>query len=67
MSIVAPLIFVFILGFVIALLLNPYFRKLFSKKVDWEMEKAELEKEIERLKGQLAEHEKQAGSRKKAS
>ena len=67
MSIVAPLIFTFILGFVIALLLNPYFRKLFSKKVDWELEKSELEEEIKKLRKQVSEYEKQATGQQNAS
>ena len=67
MQIVAPMIFMFIVGFAFCLLVNPYIRKLFSKKVDWEVEKEEFQKEIKDLRRQIREHEKQARSRERLS
>lgn len=45
-----PMIIMLILGFALALLVNPYLRKIFHKGVDFKLEVDKLQKEVKELK-----------------
>lgn len=62
MQIVLPMVFMFVMGFVFCLLVNPYIRKLFHEKTDHEVEKENLLNQIKQLKKQVREYEKQTKS-----